>query len=133
MGRREAVALAVALGIIIAAATPAAAAPAADRCLAAAGGVTTAVRACLTREAQQQDARLNAAYRKLAALLEPQVRPRLVDAQRAWLAFRTKDCAFEGARDAGGSDAALAVDQCSLARTRDRAAELERLVASEKL
>ena len=114
-------------------AAPVAATSVADLCLARAQGVTVAVRACLTSAAQGEDRRLNAAYRKLSALLDAPVRARLVEAQRAWLAFRVKDCAFVGAREAGGSDAALAVDQCSLGKTRDRAAMLERLAADEKL
>ncbi len=62
--------------------------------------------------------------------LEPDVRSRLVAAQRAWLQFRTLDCAVAGAREAGGSDAPLAIDQCYVSRTDARTGELNDLAGN---
>lgn len=116
---------------------PAAAAPAATtlayaQCERSTGGVTTAIRSCAADELRRQDARLNAAYRKLAALLTPAERPLLVTAQRAWLVFRDKDCAFQAGREAGGTLAAVIADGCVLEATAGRAATLERLLKAEQ-
>ena len=101
-----------------------------DSCTARSGGVTVALHDCFAAAAQRADARLNTAYRRAGTGLAPAVRARLVAAQRAWLRFRELDCAVVGAREAGGSDAPLAVDECFVSRTDTRAAELDDLARS---
>ncbi|MGI4877664.1 MAG: lysozyme inhibitor LprI family protein [Janthinobacterium lividum] len=100
-----------------------------EACLAHSGGVTTALHACLAASAKRADVRLNAAYRRASAGLLPPVRARLVAAQRAWLQFRDLDCAVIVAREAGGSDAPLAADQCVTRLTTARAGDLEDLAS----
>lgn len=109
---------------------PAATDAAEESCVARSGGVTTALHACYAASGKRADIRLNAAYRRAAAGLEPPVRARLVAAQRAWLAFRNFDCAVVTAREAGGSDAPLLGDQCVTRRAIVRTAELDDLATS---
>ncbi|MGT2468229.1 lysozyme inhibitor LprI family protein [Mesorhizobium atlanticum] len=49
---------------------------------------------CRTANAASADAGLNAVYKALAARLAPADLKRLRDAQRAWIPFRDKECAF---------------------------------------
>ena len=46
--------------------------------------------------AKAADKDLNAAYKKLAAAIEPKDKPKLLATQKAWLAFRDAECAFAG-------------------------------------
>ena len=46
--------------------------------------------------AKAADKDLNAAYKKLAAAIEPANKPKLLATQKAWLAFRDAECAFAG-------------------------------------
>ena len=50
---------------------------------------------CIMAEESRQDARLNANYKKLLALLDESRKARLVQAQREWLVLKEKDGAFE--------------------------------------
>lgn len=47
---------------------------------------------CLGGEFDKYDKRLNQAYQKTLKDLEPSVRKALVEAQRAWIIFRDKEC-----------------------------------------
>jgi hypothetical protein len=50
--------------------------------------------------ATDDDASLNATYKSLMAKLDAAGQSRLRDAQRAWIAFRDKECAFRATGDA---------------------------------
>ena len=81
-----------------------------------------AVAACLAMSAARatdDDAALNAAYRSLMSKLDASGEARLREAQRAWIAFRDKECAFRA------SDA-----ECVADLTRARTRELDAALAS---
>ncbi|MBV8970950.1 MAG: DUF1311 domain-containing protein [Sphingomonadaceae bacterium] len=88
-----------------------------DACLDKADGVTVAMHNCYAAGFQRADARLNAVYRRALKELEPPVRARLVAAQRAWVTFRDLDCRVAAEREAGGSMAPLAIDECAIRHT----------------
>ncbi len=68
------------------------------------------------------DARLNRTYRALLAKVTPAGKTKLQTAQRAWLAWRDSQCAFETAGTADGSIHPTIVAGCleSLTREQDR-------------
>jgi uncharacterized protein YecT (DUF1311 family) len=77
--------------------SPAPSSAAEDRhaaCIAASGGVTTAILDCNVVELAWLDSRLNAYDGELAAILPPDRRTALRDVQRAWMRFRDRDGAF---------------------------------------
>jgi uncharacterized protein YecT (DUF1311 family) len=79
---------------------------------------------CQERDYQAADAQLNAAYRALTGLMTPDMRTRLVAAQRAWVQFRDRECAFETADSEGGSMHPLVHYGCLARLTKVRTREL---------
>ncbi len=78
---------------------------------------------CLGEIYEEQDARLNTAYRAAIEPLEGDRRTQLRDAQRAWVAFRDANCMFY--RSGEGTIAAIEGNSCMVEVTRSRADELE--------
>jgi len=76
--------------------------------------------ACADRGARKADAALDRAYAEVMSRLEPAGKARLRDAQRAWLAFRDKECAFESSGADGGSVAPMVALNCFAALTDQR-------------
>jgi uncharacterized protein YecT (DUF1311 family) len=59
---------------------------------------------CAEDNLQSADTALNKVYQQLMAEQDAASRERLKDAERAWIAYRDRECAFEtGPREAGGS------------------------------
>ena len=82
-------------------------------------GVTQAdMNQCAAADYRKADAELTRAYRKLEKT------PELRAAERAWIAYRDADCAYEAANDRGGSIAPMVTSMCLTARTRERIAVL---------
>jgi len=54
--------------------------------------------------------------------------PTALESQRAWLSFRDRQCAIEAGEYAGGSMEAMARGQCLARLTRERTAQLSRLI-----
>jgi len=77
-------------------------------------------------EAAQADAALDANYKALSPQLDGANQQRLRDAQRAWIAFRDKECSFRAQGGAGGSASALASSACIAELSRQRADALKR-------
>ncbi len=98
-----------------------AALPARAQIPACAGAPTQAdMNDCVAREYKKHDAAMNDIYQQLVAKLkDPKQRAMLVDAERAWIAYRDKLCAFQSSGTAGGTihplieTACLDVDQCA--------------------
>jgi uncharacterized protein YecT (DUF1311 family) len=108
--------------------------PSADfgRCMERAQGVTAAMLDCNAAEWQRQDARLNAAYRKLMAQLPPPKRAALQDAQRLWLRYVEAKCAFlYDEQHFNGSLHRFDAAHCTVLERARRAAELEALSAAQ--
>lgn len=100
--------------------------PAYEVCLStgpAAQGVTTAMVDCAAAEIGVQDAALNRTYQAVLAGLEPEQRPKLREAQRAWIVFRDAKCASEN--QTGGTIDSIGIGGCILRATVVRTMELE--------
>ncbi|WP_246672126.1 MULTISPECIES: lysozyme inhibitor LprI family protein [unclassified Mesorhizobium] len=80
---------------------------------------------CTTANAASADAGLNAVYKVLAGRLAPADLKRLRDAQRAWIPFRDKECAFRTQPYADGSVYSTLVETCRAELTKARLAQLQ--------
>lgn len=83
--------------------------------------------ACADRAFHQADAGLNAAYGQVIARLtgEPEVKQRLVAAQRAWIGFRDAECEFVSAGAIGGSVRPMVGSICLEALTKARTKQID--------
>jgi uncharacterized protein YecT (DUF1311 family) len=82
---------------------------------------------CAAANLAAADAALNAVYRQLMAQQDDKsAKDRLTDVERAWLAYRDKECAFEvGPQRDGGSIWPMEMSNCLERKTADRIRELE--------
>lgn len=64
-------------------------------CVDKAGSDNIAIAACISKEKKYQDARLNQTYKALLSLLDRKAKDGLMEAERAWLALKSKDENFE--------------------------------------
>jgi uncharacterized protein YecT (DUF1311 family) len=94
-------------------------------CMGKAGGVTSEMLDCISAEMKRQDTQLNETYKTLTSKLSKKRKGELQEAQRAWIKFRELNCNFYGDE---GSIAQVAVNDCFLDATTDRAKELKRLM-----
>ena len=76
-------------------------------------------------DAGAADATLNAIYQALMARLGAADQARLREAQRAWIAFRDKECAFRSQGSDAGSAGATVVAGCITELTEARASQLK--------
>ncbi|CDX56372.1 conserved exported hypothetical protein [Mesorhizobium plurifarium] len=113
---------AVAAGLAMLLTTPAARAAAID-CAAAKTQADLAT--CTAANAASADVGLNAVYKALAGRLAPADLKRLRDAQRAWIPFRDKECAFRTKPYADGSVYSTLVETCRAELTKVRLAQLQ--------
>jgi uncharacterized protein YecT (DUF1311 family) len=99
------------------------------------GDTTLGISSCLQGEAQVWDDILNAQYKGVRAdLLEQGGTPladQLLDAQRAWIAFRDADCGLVYSVWADGSIRTVMASSCYLDKTAQRALELRDLGSME--
>jgi uncharacterized protein YecT (DUF1311 family) len=96
-------------------------------CLDKAGGVSAAMKECVSAEYKRQDERLNRSYIKLMGSLSAERRDALREAERTWLKFRDANCQYYD-DPGGGSAAPIEASYCRLKATADRAKELEQFV-----
>ena len=89
---------------------------------------TVAMGSCIKAETALQDERLNRVYKQLMAKLEPGPKKSLRAVQRQWVAYRDGNCAFH-VQASGGTLAQLEGGMCVLDMTRQRGAELERVLS----
>ncbi|MFO1415392.1 MAG: lysozyme inhibitor LprI family protein [Burkholderiales bacterium] len=84
---------------------------------------------CSGRANAAADTALNAAYGKLMAKMGPGDRDLLVAAERAWLAWRDRECDFEaqglGGYEKSGTGYSLEWSQCRLGLTKARITQLQ--------
>lgn len=106
------------------------------------GQSTLGMQICTNREAAVWDERLNKAYKAaLGAYGKTETTNSnggkvvgadiIRDAERAWLGFREKKCAAEGLPMAGGTGAALLIDECYLDETAHQAIWLNSLILAQ--
>ncbi|RUT95429.1 DUF1311 domain-containing protein [Mesorhizobium sp. USDA-HM6] len=80
---------------------------------------------CTAKDSASADAALNAVYKALSARLSSADQQRLRDAQRAWIPFRDKECAFRTQPYADGSVYSSLVETCKAELTKARLAQLQ--------
>jgi uncharacterized protein YecT (DUF1311 family) len=85
---------------------------------------TLDLHSCIGAEVKVQDARLNLAYRALAADLTPIRAKQLLEVQRSWIKFRDENCSFYLDPE-GGTIASVRAGLCTMNLTASRAKELE--------
>jgi len=82
---------------------------------------------CAAREYRKHDAEMNGVYnRLLARLADAQQKSLLVEAERAWIAYRDRQCAFQTSGTVGGSIHPMIVSACLDEKTTVHSAELAR-------
>jgi uncharacterized protein YecT (DUF1311 family) len=87
----------------------------------------TDMNTCAAGQYQKDDAAMNQIYQRLLAkLTDPQQKQLLVDAERAWITYRDKECAFETSGSAGGSIHPMIQSDCLDEKTAVHIAELSR-------
>ena len=79
---------------------------------------------CAGQALKTADANLNRSYAAAMARLSDSSKARLRAAQRAWIAFRDKQCAFESNGADGGSVGPMVTANCATGLTDARAKEL---------
>lgn len=89
---------------------------------------------CAAAAFQEADAALNQAYAGFLTRLrgDAATTRRLREAQRAWIDFRDKQCAFEDAWAEGGTVQPFVVASCMTVATRDRTEMLRRYLKCEE-
>lgn len=89
---------------------------------------TVDMKQCAQNEYDKADKELNDAYKKVMAAVKasgnPKAKDKLVAAQRAWIDFRDKDCAFEASVFEGGTMYGLIYTSCLTDHTEKRTKEL---------
>jgi uncharacterized protein YecT (DUF1311 family) len=86
-----------------------------------------AMNECAAREYKKHDAAMNDVYQRLLArITDAQQKAMLVDAERAWLAYRDKFCAFQSSGTLGGTIHSMIEADCLDEKTNVHAAELRR-------
>ncbi|AZO31186.1 lysozyme inhibitor LprI family protein [Mesorhizobium sp. M1B.F.Ca.ET.045.04.1.1] len=111
-----------AAGLALLITTPAALAAAPD---CAAAKTQADLASCTAKDAASADTALNAVYKVLSERLAPTDQQRLRDAQRAWIPFRDKECAFRTQPYADGSVYSSLVETCKTDLTKARLAQLQ--------
>ncbi|AZO25391.1 DUF1311 domain-containing protein [Mesorhizobium sp. M1E.F.Ca.ET.045.02.1.1] len=111
-----------AAGVALLLIMPAAHAAAAD---CAAAKTQAELATCTAKDAASADTALNAVYKGLSGRLAPADQQRLRDAQRAWIPFRDKECAFRTQPYADGSVYSSLVEACKAELTQARLTQLQ--------
>jgi len=101
-------------------------APLAD-CIEHSDGTNTAWAICGGAEVERQEQRLNAAWKRVSPMLDPQSRADLLVEQRAWISFKDKSCLYLANGQRGRQGQVLEFPACRAAVIAERADELESL------
>lgn len=101
-------------------------APLAD-CIEHSDGTNTAWAVCGGAEVERQEQRLNAAWAKASAQLDPKSRADLLVEQRAWVSFKDKSCLYFANGQWGRQGQVLEFPACRAAIVAERAQYLESL------
>lgn len=86
---------------------------------------TLEMKVCAGNSYQKADRKLNQVYRQLKPKLGASQQKRLINAQRAWIQFRDKSCAFEGAFAEGGTLEPVLKTSCLARVTEQRVKDLQ--------
>ena len=80
---------------------------------------------CAGKEYKAADATLNRVYQQLVAMLEPEEKSQLKEAQTAWIKYRDANCEFVADQYKGGSIRPMIYGLCLADVTRNRTSELK--------
>lgn len=97
------------------------------RCMDVSEGITVAILACNTVEAEKQDKLLNANYQSYLTGMNSEVKQNFIRAQRLWVKFRDENCGAFTSQEADGTLAAIVASSCYLKMTAERANDFVRL------
>lgn len=95
------------------------------RCIDASDGTNPAWAACGGAWVAREDAKLNAAWKRLYAVSEPATKKDLLEEQRAWNAFKDKACQFYANGDFGREGQVLHFPSCRAELIAQRTATLD--------
>lgn len=84
-----------------------------------------AMNMCARIAYEKADAAMNDTYRRLMAKLGESDKALLREAERAWIGYRDKACAFESSGTEGGSIPPMIVSQCLTAKTEAHTQDLK--------
>lgn len=89
---------------------------------------------CAGKAFEEADKQLNADFKEIEKRLvdDADAKKRLVAAQRAWIAFRDAECAFQTAPSADGSMYPMLVANCKAAMTNQRLMDFKTYLACEE-
>ena len=91
-------------------------------------GTQAAMGECAHQNFLTASAAMSAQLRQLESALKPGQRTTWRRVQKAWLTYRTQACHFESSQLGTGSARAMVQWQCAARMTRERSAELARIV-----
>ena len=100
---------------------------AAGACVEAGNDTTLGTSTCIQSETAAWDVILNREYKAVRTTLkaqDPALADMLLQAQRAWIAYRDAECALEYGRWGGGSIRTIVGANCMMLETAERAIEL---------
>jgi uncharacterized protein YecT (DUF1311 family) len=86
---------------------------------------------CAQADFAVADAKLNQLYKQLIAKSGADEKTALRDTQRAWVAYRDKECEYETIGSAGGSIRPMEEWECATALTEARAKDFAKFLAGE--
>jgi len=90
-------------------------------------GTQSELNDCAYKDFQKADAVLNQVYAKLKARTSaPDAVKRLVEAEKAWIAYRDRECDFETEDSIDGSIRPMELSACYQQKTTARTAELKK-------
>lgn len=123
---------ALALALVLFAPAPFAGPAAAQDCTAP--QTQTDMNICAAKDFEAADKALNATYRKLRKRIKHNAdyTGALIKAQRAWIAYRDANCAFQSIGSVGGTIHPLLVAECQAGMTETRTKELQSLLNCEE-
>ncbi|RVT72734.1 DUF1311 domain-containing protein [Flavobacterium sufflavum] len=82
---------------------------------------------------KKADAELNKVYKQLMAILDPNEKPLLIQAEKDWVKYRDSHCKFDTSQYEGGSIQPLIYSTCLEELTRKRIAEIKASIKERNL
>jgi len=82
---------------------------------------------------KKADAELNKVYKQLMAILDPNEKPLLIQAEKDWIKYRYSHCKFDASQYEGGSIQPLIYSTCLEELTRKRITEIKASIKERKL
>lgn len=91
----------------------------------------TGMNMCAKADFDAVDAKLNQLYKQLAAKAESNEKNALRDAQRAWVAYRDKECIYETSGSEGGSIRPMEEWECAATLTNARIKDFQKFLTAQ--